>query len=196
MLTQHYLKLNEGANMSKNYWMGTIALVVCSAVFGASFDCAKASNLVEKTICADKQLSALDETLAVAYKKAASIAGEAQAVKVRQRAWLNEERNKCQDATCLNSAYTKRLAELSNTKRKTTGKETAIVGRIEWGQLTSSVVSESGSIVTFESKSDIANQVFKACKVEDLCEVVGTVENDDVLTAVSKVRKLRNVQKQ
>ncbi|HEX4329706.1 MAG TPA: hypothetical protein VH105_23165 [Burkholderiales bacterium] len=42
----------------------------------ASFDCAKASAKVEKAICANPALSALDERMAAAYKKQLAAAGD------------------------------------------------------------------------------------------------------------------------
>lgn len=180
--------------MSNNYWIATIALSICPAAFGASFDCAKASSVIEKMICTDRQLSDLDEKLGSSYRNAASNAKTSMAVKARQRAWLIEVRNKCQDAPCLERAYTMRLAELSDAEGMMAEKEMTIVGRIEWGKMTSSVSSETGAVLIFESKSEVANQIFKACKVEDICEVIGTVEHGDVLTRIRKVHKLKSAQ--
>jgi uncharacterized protein len=101
--------------VEKNIWVGMIALATSSLALGASFDCAKASTSIEKTICSDKQLSELDDSLAVAYKNAASSSDSA-TVKARQRAWISDERNKCQDSSCLKAVYSKRLAELTNAK--------------------------------------------------------------------------------
>ncbi len=53
-------------------WRGlmTFCLLLASAAApAASFDCAKASAKVEKAICADQELSSLDERMAAAYKK-------------------------------------------------------------------------------------------------------------------------------
>ena len=60
-------------NSVSGLWVG-----LCSGLFlllaplagqAASFDCAKARAKIEKAICADKELSALDERMAAAYKK-------------------------------------------------------------------------------------------------------------------------------
>ena len=56
----------------RNQVLGFAFLLVLFAPLAshaASFDCAKASAKVEKAICADKELSALDERMAAAYKK-------------------------------------------------------------------------------------------------------------------------------
>ena len=91
----------------------TITLfVICIACAGelsaASFDCSKASNKVERTICSVASISALDEKLAVAYKKAGS------SYKQSQRDWL-KKRNKCgADANCLFIEYTARIKFLTD----------------------------------------------------------------------------------
>jgi len=51
-------------------WLGIWLLALLpGAVRAASFDCAKAAAKVEKAICADQDLSRLDERMAAAYKK-------------------------------------------------------------------------------------------------------------------------------
>jgi uncharacterized protein len=92
-----------------------LALVVLACVshsHAASFDCAKASTFIEKTICFNQTLSAMDETLARSYRKAASSAPNAAAVQADQRAWLTGVRDKCQDSSCLERAYRERIAFL------------------------------------------------------------------------------------
>lgn len=180
--------------MRKQYWIGMIALVACGTAFGASFDCAKASNQIEKTICADKQLSEIDETMATAYKKALSSASDAQATKASQRAWLINERNKCQDAACLLAAYKTRLAELSGGDSKAGGNEASIVGRIECGRQTCSIIAENGELLMFEVNASVGKRILQACKIDDICEVRGVVQNEDVLTSVSKVQKRKDSQ--
>jgi uncharacterized protein len=78
----------------------------------ASFDCAKATTSIEKTICADGNISDLDSQLMQSYKKSMSTAVNAEALKLEQRAWLTNVRNKCQDAACLKLAYADRIAQL------------------------------------------------------------------------------------
>ncbi len=79
---------------------------------GASFDCAKASTRIEKMICADGEAADLDGQVARAYRQALANAESQDAVKVGQRAWLTNDRNKCADASCLRDVYKKRLAVL------------------------------------------------------------------------------------
>jgi len=80
-----------------------------------SFDCAKASNPVERAICANPALAELDITLAAAYKKSLAAAADKEALKVRQRQWLQQMSDQCanaNDVACIQEHYTKRLAEL------------------------------------------------------------------------------------
>lgn len=83
-------------------------------LYGASFDCSKANTLVEKTICADPQLSDLDELLMASYKKALSNTSNAAPLKMEQKDWLKSVRDNCQDKECLKAAYTSRLAVLND----------------------------------------------------------------------------------
>ena len=79
----------------------------------ASFDCAKARNGVEKAICADAEVSALDEHLARYYAAARSALGRAaDCMRADQLHWLRTVRNACADAACLKRAYLERLGEL------------------------------------------------------------------------------------
>jgi uncharacterized protein len=77
-----------------------------------SFDCNKASSPVEKTICGDNALSALDDELNTAYKSALNSASNKQVLKDAQRKWIKEDRNRCKDVQCLTDVYKKRINEL------------------------------------------------------------------------------------
>lgn len=78
----------------------------------ASFDCAKAQSRVEKAICADAELSALDEHMGRYYAAARTTLREAaDCLPADQRQWLRV-RNGCADAACLKKTYLERLAEL------------------------------------------------------------------------------------
>lgn len=80
--------------------------------YAASFECSKASTSVEKAICADAELSKLDDRLAVSYKKALAAQPDSAELKTHQRNWLKNVRNQCQDVACLKEAYLGRLAGL------------------------------------------------------------------------------------
>jgi uncharacterized protein len=80
----------------------------------ASFDCAKASTQVEKLICGDEKISALDDQLATTYKTASETATDKTTLKTQQKDWLKKKRNSCKDAECLTKAYQTRIDELTN----------------------------------------------------------------------------------
>lgn len=81
----------------------------------ASFDCGKATTKVEKLICADAELSKLDEELNIAYKSALQDEKHADAIKQTQKRWM-KERSGCTDAACVKGAYGVRLSSLVATR--------------------------------------------------------------------------------
>lgn len=86
-----------------------------SVAHAASFDCAKAATTIEKQICADHQLSALDQQLAQSYKDSRTNSANADLLKSEQRAWLVTVRNRCENAECLRQAYSDRISALAVT---------------------------------------------------------------------------------
>ncbi len=79
----------------------------------ASFPCDKASSAVEKAICADADVSTLDEHLGQYYAAArTALKAAGSCLASDQRSWLRTQRDTCKDAACLRQAYMKRLAEL------------------------------------------------------------------------------------
>jgi len=87
--------------------------VECGTANAASFDCAKAQNRIEKAICANAEVSDLDEYLGRYYGGARSALGDGAACLASdQKQWLAAVRNKCDDASCLKKAYLERLGEL------------------------------------------------------------------------------------
>ena len=90
----------------------TVLALGCRAAHAASFDCAKAHSRVEKAICAEQDVSDLDEYLGRYYAGARATLRESGAcLAADQRQWL-VSRNKCEDAACLKKLYLERLAEL------------------------------------------------------------------------------------
>ncbi len=100
--------------MKKAMWIVLGWLALNGAVQAASFDCAKAQSKVEKLICADAELSKLDEDLAAAYVAAIKDAGNA-GVRQTQKQWA-AQRNSCTEVVCVKDAYVKRIAELLSDK--------------------------------------------------------------------------------
>jgi uncharacterized protein len=104
------------AYIKRSMWLaitlfGWLLLVI--PIQAASFDCAKASSKVEKMICADADLSKLDEEMAAAYKEALQDQSKAEATKQAQTQWL-KGRNACADAGCVRSSYITRLTDLKS----------------------------------------------------------------------------------
>ena len=91
------------------------SLLFATSAVAASFDCAKATAIVEKTICGSSRLSALDDELAKTYAVARKSGGEK--VRDAQRQWLRDERNACEDEECIEAAYLLRIATLRLANR-------------------------------------------------------------------------------
>lgn len=77
----------------------------------ASFDCRKATTNVEKLICADAELSLMDDELTERYQFLRKQNNANANVVTSQRRWL-AERNTCSDSSCLQGSYRHRLDEL------------------------------------------------------------------------------------
>lgn len=86
----------------------------------ASFDCAKASTKVEKLICADRELSELDDRMANAYEWDTEGGDALPRFRGSQKAWL-AKRNACADADCVRQRYDERIAELSCKSERMAG---------------------------------------------------------------------------
>ena len=92
--------------------LAVAGLLLSLPAHAASFDCAKATTKVERLICADAELSKLDEELNAAYKTALQDEKQANTIKQAQKQWL-KERNNCADAVCVKGVYEERLLGLS-----------------------------------------------------------------------------------
>lgn len=90
------------------------AAAAAQAKDSPSFDCAKASNDVERTICANEQLAASDAAVAANYKQLLKYrtGKDSKVFKDEQRAWL-KRRNQCgTNVACLSDAYDFRYSEM------------------------------------------------------------------------------------
>lgn len=88
-----------------------LPLCVGINVQAASFDCAKATTKVEKLICADPELSKLDEEMADLYKKTLATSPIPDDYQPHQNWWL-QKRNRCEDAACIQKLYSWRTTYL------------------------------------------------------------------------------------
>ena len=74
-------------------WILALGLMLLtSPAFAASFDCAKASTEMEKAICGNPELSALDEEIAEVYRQLSRDSRYHSLMKDDQRHWLRNER--------------------------------------------------------------------------------------------------------
>lgn len=90
----------------------TLVLGTCASFAqAASFDCKAAAGKIETMICANKEVSALDDQLATAYGRLPQRAHDEKGEKAMQLAWLRT-RNACPDLACLSQSYAARIAEL------------------------------------------------------------------------------------
>jgi uncharacterized protein len=67
---------------------------------------------LEKLICGDRQLSALDVQLSEIYTKTLSSTADKQKLKSDQIAWIKETRS-CTDVACVQQALQQRITQLS-----------------------------------------------------------------------------------
>lgn len=81
-------------------------------LYGASFQCSKATSNVEKLVCSDREVSLLDDELATTYQQRVASLEDDASLKTAQRRWLREKRNSCTSVQCLKEAYETRLYEL------------------------------------------------------------------------------------
>jgi uncharacterized protein len=99
-----------------------VNLALIPAAHAASFDCQRSTSPPEKTICADPELSALDETLAQNYGDAMNQLSADGRIILRdgQRRWIRYVTNVCtvyKDntdlSTCVKQMYSQRIRDMS-----------------------------------------------------------------------------------
>lgn len=93
----------------------TLALVTSSSM-AASFDCSKAVNFAETSICKDGYLSGVDSILGRAYKKALAETEHPDDLRQSQREWLSV-RDQCNTQKCLDQTMGARVTFLENYSR-------------------------------------------------------------------------------
>ena len=113
--------------MKSSTLVAFITILICcnfQAAQAASFDCRIASSKVEKHICADKDLSALDSSLAELYS---SLKRSNPGLINEQKQWLLKNRNICQTSACLIKAYSNRIKAIQKID-KCQISENALIG--------------------------------------------------------------------
>ena len=102
----------------RDLWRGiafSLLMAVVQSPQAASFNCSKASNVIESLVCKDSSLSKKDSQMANLYKKALKDLPRSmqRGLRDEQRDWLSE-RDSCDDRECLELAYSKRIYELKH----------------------------------------------------------------------------------
>lgn len=85
--------------------LAVMLVLLYAPAHAASFDCAKAATAVEKIVCADKEISALDDELNRLYQQRLAVALDQQGMKSMQRNWLKALGERCKDAACVKMDY-------------------------------------------------------------------------------------------
>lgn len=93
--------------------LALLALFTSTAGLAAGFDCKTATSDVEKQICSNEQLSALDDALNRQFREVLEKTDDRKTLVKEQKAWI-QERNKCVDTKCLQKMYENRQASLKS----------------------------------------------------------------------------------
>jgi uncharacterized protein len=114
-----------------------LLLLVSAIAVGAqaaSFDCKKARTEEEKSVCANADLSKLDEDMAAAYKATLGLmAGDAKRAALFRKDQVDwvKERGRCGDTVqCLKDEYASRIRWLQNPAHQYAGEWTASKAKI------------------------------------------------------------------
>lgn len=103
--------------MSASKILIALVLLLTTSAQAASFDCAKAASKIEKMICADPELSKLDEEMVPFYVDAIKYTADPAGLKIEQRQWL-KSRDACEGTDCLTKAYRSRIVALQTVLAK------------------------------------------------------------------------------
>lgn len=104
-------KVDKGSSSNKEAGKNIIA---ASTYYKTSFDCTKAGNYVEKTICMNEDLAKLDLAMNKAYKVKLAKAKNKQKLKTQQKSWVLDTENQCTTERCLSDVLNARVTELSS----------------------------------------------------------------------------------
>jgi uncharacterized protein len=105
--------------MKRITWTILTWLALLPMTQAASFDCRSSHTFIEKAICADKQLSKLDDQLGQAYKISLADTPTPNEARLDQENWLGKVRNVCQDKECLVQVYESRIKGLGPSPTST-----------------------------------------------------------------------------
>jgi uncharacterized protein len=94
----------------------TVFISASSTAFAASFDCARASQPDEKTVCASRSLSEMDVEMSVRFQMMMGLVamGQRGDMGEAQQAWLKRRHACGANRACLQSAYQARIQTLKD----------------------------------------------------------------------------------
>lgn len=104
-------KVDRGSNSNKE---AEKSIVSATTYYKTSFDCVKASNYVEQTICMNEDLAKLDLSLNKAYKVKFAKTKNKQKLKAQQKSWVLDIENRCTTKLCISDVLSARIIELNN----------------------------------------------------------------------------------
>jgi len=95
----------------------TISLIASTFVFGASFDCKRATTPTEKAICTNATLSSMDDALLNAYRYATTYSNQdISKIKTTHNIWVNQKLINCNGIKkCIYGAMVDEIQYLSRT---------------------------------------------------------------------------------
>jgi len=149
--------------------IGIIGAITASGnLQAASFDCVKASTLIEKIICSNSTASSLDEQLNTIYKTVLEKSLDKESLKKQQRLWLKTSRNSCQSADCVIAAYSERISHFQHlSQSKSIGASVQVVLESSENKVSEIGLTSNPGICT---DSDICNK-------EVIAELTKLMEN-------------------
>ncbi|HEU0283106.1 MAG TPA: lysozyme inhibitor LprI family protein [Gallionella sp.] len=100
--------------MKQIFWLLS-GLLIVSTAHSASFNCSGTLSATEQLICSDRRLSMQDVVLASEYKLTLSVSKDKEQLKLSQRSWVKDVRDRCGDAKCLKLSYDERIRALRDS---------------------------------------------------------------------------------
>ena len=95
-------------------WTMCVWACLVSGAAWAVIDCSRAKTNADLMICSSSRLAAAQEEMAWTFRQALRRGDDQNLLQDSQRSWYENERNVCNDATCLLKAFEERSAELAN----------------------------------------------------------------------------------
>ena len=125
------------------------ALAWSGAVLAASFDCRKAATPVERLVCADRELSRLDEEMDLAFRDALTLTPFPAGLREEQRQWL-ATRNRDPARAVVEDAYRFRIQALNERRtvdrRRRWHRRDRLEAECAWFALEACRVAEAGTV--------------------------------------------------